>query len=400
MTMEKTRHYLRGSVLSYCRTSRAFGLCHVFIFALLGVFGISPAFSQSCPEQAVERNRNAVVFIRVLKTLKQTGQGEERTGTGFIVDPAGYVLTNRHVIESNEKVDEIKIEGSIGTTEGPFIKLQLIAKNESDVALLKFADTSRTYKYALIGVPALVKLGAPLCSVSFPKKIETMVTSGTLGGKNADHGFWHTEMPSNPGDSGAPVFIASGHVVAIKVGGYDDAQNINLLIPINLAYNLLELLPGADLIKTDASSSASSDPEPKTHPKGSDCEAFLDNQGDEASLALLGEKAFAQKDFECVITFFEQAKRVQSSKVWERDYPYLAAAYLLARGNRQLFEETLKEMISEMRRNNSYLHHGGPIGQALQNLTYVRQYLDREAKKYIDQDVFPEVIDIKASVEH
>jgi hypothetical protein len=50
-------------------------------------------------------------------------------------------------------------------------------------------------------------------------------------------------MPSNPGESGAPVFTASGQVVAIKMGGYDKSQNLNLLVPLNLAQNLLNLVP-------------------------------------------------------------------------------------------------------------------------------------------------------------
>ena len=46
-------------------------------------------------------------------------------------------------------------------------------------------------------------------------------------------------MPSNPGDSGAPVFISSGKVVGIKRGGYEGLQNVNQIIPLNLAQNLI-----------------------------------------------------------------------------------------------------------------------------------------------------------------
>jgi hypothetical protein len=46
-------------------------------------------------------------------------------------------------------------------------------------------------------------------------------------------------MGSNPGDSGAPVFLTSGEVVAVKVGGYEQAQNLNEIIPLSYATPLL-----------------------------------------------------------------------------------------------------------------------------------------------------------------
>ena len=67
-----------------------------------------------------------------------------------------------------------------------------------------------------------------------------------MSGTGGEHGFWLTQMPSNPGDSGAPAFLISGRVVAIKVGGYEGLQNVNLLIPLNLAKDLLELVPDLD----------------------------------------------------------------------------------------------------------------------------------------------------------
>jgi len=120
--------------------------------------------------------------------------------------------------------------------------------------------------------------------------------------------------------------------------------------------------------------------------------------GDEGMLAKLGEKAFARQDYTWTIRFLEQARTVQSSKVWERDYPYLAAAYLLANGDRARFESTLQEMLAEMRLNNSYLHFAAPIGMALRNLSDVRQYLDKPAQDYIDNQIVPAAIKIKNNV--
>jgi hypothetical protein len=83
---------------------------------------------------------------------------------------------------------------------------------------------------------------------------------------------------------------------------------------------------------------------------------------------------------------------------WERDFPYLAGAYLLGTGDRDQFQATLQDMLAEMRLNNSYLRHGPPIAMALQNLSNVRQYLDKPAQEYIDKQVVPEAIRIKQNV--
>jgi S1-C subfamily serine protease len=197
--------------------------------------------AQSCPEEVISGNRAATVFIKVKKTLKVTGQVEERTGTGFIISASGYVLTSRHVVEADERVDEIEVAGSIGSRKAASSELAVIARNEHDVALLKFADTSKTYSSVVLGKPSDVKVGTTLCAVGFPKQQEFYFASGTMSGEQG--ALWVTQMPSNPGDSGAPVFLSSGEVVAIKFGGYDDAQNINLLVPMNLAGDLLTKVP-------------------------------------------------------------------------------------------------------------------------------------------------------------
>jgi len=71
---------------------------------------------------------------------------------------------------------------------------------------------------------------------------------------------------------------------------------------------------------------------------------------------------------------------------------------LLSNRDRAKFELTLQEMLAEMRLNNSYLHHAAPIGMALQNLTDVRQYVDKPAQDYIDAEIVPEAIKIKSNV--
>jgi hypothetical protein len=127
------------------------------------------------------------------------------------------------------------------------------------------------------------------------------------------------------------------------------------------------------------------------------CESFQEFQGDEAALATLAEKAFSRQSYDCTVTYLEQARKVQSSRVWERDYPLLAASYLLARKDRSQFKATLQDMLGEMRRPNSFLHHEPTIGFALANITNVRFYVDPEAQSYLDE-ITTEAIRIKENL--
>jgi hypothetical protein len=137
---------------------------------------------------------------------------------------------------------------------------------------------------------------------------------------------------------------------------------------------------------------------PSTPNSGSgQCESLQEFQGDESALATLAEKAFSRQSYDCTIAYLEQAKRVQSSGVWGRDYPLLAASYLLAKKDRKQFRAILLEMLGEMRRPGSYLHHGPTIGFALENITNVRFYVDQDSQNYLDQ-ITAEAIKIRGSV--
>ena len=134
-----------------------------------------------------------------------------------------------------------------------------------------------------------------------------------------------------------------------------------------------------------------------SNPVAEHCESFQEFQGDEAALATLAEKAFSRQSYDCTVTYLEQARKVQSSRVWEKDYPLLAASYLLARKDRSQFKATLQEMLGEMRRPGSYLHHEPTIGFALANITNIRFYVDPEGQSYLDE-ITTEAIRIKQSL--
>jgi hypothetical protein len=330
-------------------------------------------------------------------TRKLTGQVDRNTGTGFLISSSGYVLTNKHVIEAGDPIDDLEIYGSIASKEATPSRLVVIGTNQHDVALLKFADTSKAYSAFVLGQPRNVKVGTPVCSEGFPADKDFFFAEGPVSEIGAEHGLWLTQMPSNPGDSGGPVFLSSGKVVAIKVGGYTALQNVNALIPMNLAQDLLILVPD----RTPEATPSGTKPVDLASRKFS-CNLLQNFQGSDNNkviqLVVLSEKAFAQHDYECVISYLNRAKALRSSFLWMRYYPYLAGAYLLARHDRQAFDSTLQQMLAEMRLDNSFLHSNSQIDMVLSCLTDVRQDLDPRAQSYLDNTVFPEVRQIKSTV--
>ncbi|WP_353222485.1 DegQ family serine endoprotease [Salinisphaera hydrothermalis] len=164
-------------------------------------------------------------------------------GSGFIISPNGYILTNRHVIAGAGQI-VVKLND----------RRQLIAKvvgadPDSDVAVLKVkADHLPTVK---IGDPNKLDVGAWVVAIGSPFGFETSVTAGIVSAKGrslADDQyvpFLQTDVAINPGNSGGPLFNMAGQVVGInsqiysQTGGY---QGVSFAIPIDIAMKVAKQL--------------------------------------------------------------------------------------------------------------------------------------------------------------
>lgn len=193
--------------------------------------------------------RQSVVRLTVRLTMKKpAGSVATVFGTGFVVNSRGHVLTANHIVAGDENTAEVRIVGQLGSIEAPKIPMNPLSLDKSkDIAILAFADDSHPYQPVKIGDPWGVIPGNPVCSLGFPLEQDFFVTNGeisSLTGSDPGVGvnnLWKTAMPSNRGESGAPVFDLKrgGVVVALKYGALEQAQNLNYLIPINLAESML-----------------------------------------------------------------------------------------------------------------------------------------------------------------
>jgi serine protease Do len=164
-------------------------------------------------------------------------------GSGFIVSPDGYVLTNAHVIDGASVV-------TVKLTDKREFRAKVIGSDkQSDVAVLKIdAKDLPTVK---IGNPDQSKVGQWVVAIGSPYGFDNTVTSGIISAKARSLPdetyipFIQTDVPVNPGNSGGPLFNLNGEVIGInsmiysQTGGF---QGLSFAIPINAAIKVKDQL--------------------------------------------------------------------------------------------------------------------------------------------------------------
>ena len=167
------------------------------------------------------------------------------TGSGFVVDPKGYIITNYHVVED---ADAIKVK----LTEDPIThKAKLIGfDTETDLAVIK-VDVGHNLPAVEIGNSDATQVGDWAIAIGSPFGLESTVTAGIVSAKGRDIGtlqfqrFIQTDAAINRGNSGGPLVNIRGQVIGVNTmiatsnGGY---QGVGFALPINTAakvYNMI-----------------------------------------------------------------------------------------------------------------------------------------------------------------
>lgn len=180
----------------------------------------------------------------------QQGRGsltvpEQRAlGSGFIVDPAGYIVTNNHVVDGAREV-------SVTLTDGDKYKAKVIGRDtKTDLALVKI-DAGHPLPYVAFGDSDNAHEGDWVVAVGNPYGLGGTVTAGIISahGRNINEGpyddFMQIDAPINPGNSGGPLFNQSGQVVGIDTAIYSPSGGsvgIGFAIPSNVAKTIVAQL--------------------------------------------------------------------------------------------------------------------------------------------------------------
>jgi len=173
-------------------------------------------------------------------------------GSGFIISPDGYILTNNHVIEGATKV-EVHYGSDENGNGGHTVEAKIIGHDAAtDIALLKIESTGNLPNIPL-GDSDRIRKGDWAIAVGNPFEFENTLTVGVISAKGRSLGlstqtrsfenFIQTDAAINFGNSGGPLMSINGDVIgintAIRGGG---AQGIGFATPINTAKRLLPQL--------------------------------------------------------------------------------------------------------------------------------------------------------------
>jgi S1-C subfamily serine protease len=172
-----------------------------------------------------QRDAEGVAFIRstiVQKTPSAFGfpqqQSSQATGSGFLIDNDGHILTNAHVVEGAKTV-------TVQLGDGAQQDAQVVGSDPStDVALLKVDNTEGAQPLQLAD-SSKVEVGDPVVAIGNPFALDRTVTSGIVSALQrqiqAPNGFSisdviQTDAAINPGNSGGPLINGAGQVIGIN----------------------------------------------------------------------------------------------------------------------------------------------------------------------------------------
>ncbi|WP_030352906.1 S1C family serine protease [Streptomyces scopuliridis] len=198
-------------------------------------------------------------------TLHVSGSGEQGTGTGFVLDRQGHILTNNHVVQPASSSGEISVTFSGGQTA----RAKLVGKDSGyDLAVVKVTGVSGL-KPLPLGNSDSVQVGDPVVAIGAPFDLSNTVTSGiisakqrpiTAGGEKGDGSdisyvdALQTDAPINPGNSGGPLVDTRARVIGINSairaadsgtglsGGQSGSIGLGFAIPINQGKRVAEEL--------------------------------------------------------------------------------------------------------------------------------------------------------------
>jgi len=242
--------------------------------------GLAPVVNQAGFADLAEKVRPAVVNIATTENVDQTseqgtpnfqgqmpnfppnspmgqlfrhffeGQGQMRMapahalGSGFIIDPAGYVVTNNHVVDHAHQV-------KVTLNDGQTYTAKVIGRDEkTDLALIKI-EAGKPLPYVAFGDSGKERVGDWVVAVGNPFGLGGTVTAGIVSAHDRDlnHGpyddYLQIDAPINPGNSGGPLFNQSGQVIGIDTAIYSPnggSVGIGFAIPSSVATKVVAQL--------------------------------------------------------------------------------------------------------------------------------------------------------------
>jgi serine protease Do len=186
---------------------------------------------------------NAPEGFQMPKSPRRPGEG-----SGVIVDPAGYILTNKHVVEDADRI-QIRLDGEDDPLEAKLIGFD----EETDLAVVRVEAKNRKLSVARLGNSDAVNVGDWAIAMGSPFGFRESVTVGIISAKSREvnsaasrfsrpfQKFFQTDAAINPGNSGGPLLNIRGEVIGINTaivsrsGAY---EGLGFALPSNIAIDV------------------------------------------------------------------------------------------------------------------------------------------------------------------
>ena len=203
------------------------------------------------PEDAPERFREFFGEEFYERYFRQRPREEQRaSGSGVIVDPKGYILTNNHVIENAQDIN-------VRLSDGRKLAAKLVGRDpKTDLAVLK-VDAPAPLPVADLGDSDHLRVGQWAIAIGNPFGLDRTVTVGIISatartrvGVTQYENFIQTDASINPGNSGGPLLNIDGKVIGINTAIVATGQGIGFSIPINQAKEVMrQLIAGGRVVR-------------------------------------------------------------------------------------------------------------------------------------------------------
>ena len=204
----------------------------------------SPIALRALPPSALDEMLRRLLEQRDRRGVPGPKVASMALGSGFIIDPSGYVVTDDHVVENAEKVTIIIQD----TTEYP---ARIVGRDPmTDLALLKI-EAERPLPYVRWGDSDAARVGDWVLAIGNPFGLDSTVSSGIISGRGRDihagpyDDFLQIDAAMNRGNSGGPTFDLHGNVIGINTAIYSPnggSVGIGFAIPANQARPVVEQL--------------------------------------------------------------------------------------------------------------------------------------------------------------
>ncbi|CCQ92044.1 Serine protease Do [Nitrospina gracilis 3/211] len=202
-------------------------------------------FTEEAPPQAKNPFRDFFgngLLDPFFRQFDSRGSQRRSLGSGVIIHPDGYILTNEHVIAKAVRIQVTLIDNR--EFEAKLIGADL----KSDLAVIKI-DSDQPLPHVKMGRSHDLMIGETVIAIGNPFGLKHTVTSGIIsaldrtihaGKREIYNDFIQVDASINPGNSGGPLLNINGELIGINTAIFQDAQGIGFAIPIDTARRIVE----------------------------------------------------------------------------------------------------------------------------------------------------------------